>query len=90
MHTSKLHARPEACMWQAVTAMPVPCEEAQRAFLVCTISLASIFADRMSPRLAASLTCFSASFLSRSMSRICRSSALCCARMSACHFLTSS
>ena len=35
----------------------------EHAFLVCTISFASILADLMSPLLAASRTCFSADSL---------------------------
>ena len=53
-------------------------------FLVCTISLAKVLADAMSPRLAAMATCFAAFLLSRCRSRMVRSSPLSSFRMSDC------
>ena len=81
-----------ANVWEVGVPLTVrkAARQGRHTFLVCTISLASIFADLMSPRLAASRTCFSAFFLSRSRSRICLSRTLCWDRMSACHFRTSS
>lgn len=65
--------------YHTTTAAPAP-----RTFLVCTISLARVLADAMSPRLAATATCFAAFLLSRCRSRMVRSSPLSSFLMSAC------